>query len=333
MRFEKNITERKALATRMEELTGISKEYTGVPRCAYIIRPFTVERDGHIEVEEGSLTGDNIQVIRTMLEEGMITGSLPDTTEGTEESTEAAENAEPEETEGALTQTPAEAGTDPSEPEDRGAEPMMSAADFLEENGINTTDLVKPNIAFPLTGHTPRSIRNLVSLLYSRGALISKATDGEFSVAEGLVEKLKDSMELYSIEKLRKQVEDYETENGPSITGLSIERDRLVFTGFPATANPEEIQVFMQLAGVMNRQAIEQHNIQAKNVDGSNEKYAMRTWLIRIGMKGTNFKKARMLLMERLSGHTAFRTKADADRWREKQKQKRAELKEAKATA
>ena len=352
MRLEKNIADRKVLATRMEELTGLAKEYTGVPRCAYIIGPFSVERDGHVEADDGSLNEDAIRVLKTLIDEGMVTGDLPGmpAADGSEETAGAVEeegsteedDTEAEDDEELLSgeatgltteeETDTEAG-ETGEAEADGAEPTMTAEEFLEENGIETTDLIKPNIAFPMAGHSPRSIHNLLSLLYSRGALISKATDGEFGVTEGLIEKLKDGIDPHSIEKLRESIEAYESENGPAIKGLTLESDRLVFTGFPVTANPEEIQVFMQLAGAMNMQAIEQNRIQSKDVDDSNEKYAMRTWLIRIGMKGADFKKARTLLMERLSGHTAFRTEADAERWKEKQRKKRLELKAAKEAA
>lgn len=52
MKFEKNIEERKVLVKRLGELTGISPYYTKVPRCAYEIGDYTVERDGSLTVEE-----------------------------------------------------------------------------------------------------------------------------------------------------------------------------------------------------------------------------------------------------------------------------------------
>ena len=38
-----------------------------------------------------------------------------------------------------------------------------------------------------------------------------------------------------------------------------------------------------------------------------NQKYAMRTWLLRLGFIGDEFKTAREILTKRLSGDTAFR--------------------------
>ena len=65
---------------------------------------------------------------------------------------------------------------------------------------------------------------------------------------------------------------------------------------------------FLHLAEGMNRMALEQKRIQAKTVDTTNEKYALRIWLLRIGLGGKEYKADRKRLMNHLSGHTAFRT-------------------------
>ena len=43
-------------------------------------------------------------------------------------------------------------------------------------------------LSFPVSQHNGVTLRNLVNLLYSRGNLIGKATDGHFHVEEGLVD-------------------------------------------------------------------------------------------------------------------------------------------------
>ena len=73
----------------------------------------------------------------------------------------------------------------------------------------------------------------------------------------------------------------------------------------------------------MNRMAITQKRVQAKDVDDSNEKYALRIWLIRLGLNGADFKVDRKRLMAPLSGDTAFRNDEERVRWEAKQKAKR----------
>ena len=80
---------------------------------------------------------------------------------------------------------------------------------------------------------------------------------------------------------------------------------------------------------MMNKQALEQKRIHAKAVNEENEKYALRIWLTRLGMNGPEYKGTRKVLMENLSGHAAFRTEADKQRWMERQTEKRAAAKTA----
>ena len=47
-------------------------------------------------------------------------------------------------------------------------------------------------ISLPLTGHTENSLRNLVTMVYTRGPLLSKATGGTFSCSLAQVDALKD---------------------------------------------------------------------------------------------------------------------------------------------
>ena len=68
-------------------------------------------------------------------------------------------------------------------------------------------------------------------------------------------------------------------------------------------------------------------------MDAANEKYAMRIWLVRIGMDGDEFKQTRKILMEKLTGHSAFRTAADAEKAKVKAQKKRDELRAAKEAA
>ena len=89
----------------------------------------------------------------------------------------------------------------------------------------------------------------------------------------------------------------------------------------------------MQLASLMNKHAIEMKRIQAKEVNDENEKYAFRIWLLRLGMHSDEYKATRKVLMQNLSGHTAFRTKAEEEKWKERQQAKRDELRTAKAAA
>ena len=53
-----NIPDRKQLVTRMKELTGLESRYTFMPRCAYEIGSYTVDKEGTLTVEEADADKD-----------------------------------------------------------------------------------------------------------------------------------------------------------------------------------------------------------------------------------------------------------------------------------
>lgn len=57
LKFELNVAERKTLAKRMEDLTGIHSYYTKAPLYAYDIGNYTIDRDGNLLVEPENADG------------------------------------------------------------------------------------------------------------------------------------------------------------------------------------------------------------------------------------------------------------------------------------
>ena len=68
----KVIGERKAVARRLAELTGEAVVYTRMPRCAYEVGRYTIERDGGITVDKG---GD-LEPLRVLAREGLAVEEL-----------------------------------------------------------------------------------------------------------------------------------------------------------------------------------------------------------------------------------------------------------------
>ena len=167
-------------------------------------------------------------------------------------------------------------------------------------------------ISLPLAGHTASSLRNLVTMIYSRGSLLSKATGGHFACALEQVDALKDCL----------TVESVLSSLTSGLTGFAIADDKITFV-FPITENPDKVKAFTQLAAQISKAAKEQKRVMAKTVDESNERYIFRIWLLRLGMGGEEFKTARRVLLHPLSGNAAFKDQAMELRWKEKQAAKR----------
>ena len=353
LKFKLNVAERKTLAKRMEELTGIHPYYTKAPLYSYDIGSYTIDRNGNLLVEPENA---DAELLTTLLNEGLIRGgesieSMDDQPEDTEPTADTDEEpvtedteAEPEVMDEQELEDADTAEDEPAEAEaEEASEPDNTAEDDATEDepdaeSQETEDQPEEvpldlELAFPVSQHNGVTLRNLVNLLYSRGKLIGKATGGHFHVEEGLVEKLRDDSCTFAIMNFINAVNDYETEHGAALEGLKITTEKVTFTGFPTAPDHEHLTAFAQLAVLMNQQAISQKRIQAKDVNDENEKYALRTWLLRLGMNGPDFKETRKILMENLSGHAAFRTDAEAQKFLAREKAKRDALKAAKQAA
>ena len=75
---------------------------------------------------------------------------------------------------------------------------------------------------------------------------------------------------------------------------------------------------------MMNALAIQQGRVLAREVDGSNERYIFRIWLMHLGMEGETYKEARRILLAPLSGNKAFRTPENEAEFRRRQRERRA---------
>lgn len=254
MKFEKNIEERKVLVKRLGELTGIAPYYTRVPRCAYEIGAYTVERDGSLTVEEDAA---DHRILAALKNEGLVKD-----TEGILE----APAEEPGQTEGT-------AETDSIPDSEYESEVREEAAAQEWEEPLDLA------ISLPVGEHTGNTLRNLVNMVYSRGSLLSKASSGNFHVEKGLAEALRDDACTATVQTFLKALADY-TEAHGGMEGLQITEEQISFTGFPVPADQAHADAFCQLAAMMNDMALSQKRIQAKEVNTDNEKYAFRIWLL-----------------------------------------------------
>lgn len=277
------------------------------------------------ETEEEATAEEEAEETETV--EELVTDETAEQSEPEEEE----ENTESEEEEEEATDEDSESEEDAyaEGAGDAHYDDVRSAADYYQSITTDDPSLVKPSISFPLEKHSPDSICNLVFTAYARGGLISKATKGCFSASEDLVEELKSGKILHredAIEIIREAGED-------ALKGISFEDGRVVFDGFPETGEPDEIKAWTALAAAINKTCIKQKHVRPKKVDETNEKFAFRTWVTRLGMNGSDTKAERNILYRHLTGHTAFRTPADEEKWKAKQAEKRQELRASKEAA
>ena len=178
MNYTLNIDNRKNLVKKIEELTGLKSRYTMMPRCAYEVGAFTVEKDGSLTVADDA----DQNVIDALLAEQMIVPASSDEDEpeaSTEPETDAPANEDYVEIDVTII-------SDTDELDETAAEEAQPEQPDQPDSGfpLNT------EISFLLTDHTVQSLTNLICMIHSCGALISKATGGAFSADESLVDAI-----------------------------------------------------------------------------------------------------------------------------------------------
>lgn len=348
-KYALNVEDRKVLVSRLMALTGLHSQYTFMPRCAYIVGRYTVEKEGTLVIEENA----EPEIIQTLLDEGIIRDEDAPQTEtvceevpeqdeeitGSEEQTEDADqpDEEPEATaeESSASEEPhedvdftEESAEENSADEDDSTE----EEDPIPEEQPAAEEVDELTISLPMAGHTAQSIRNFLNLMYSRGPLLNKAMGTSFSVSNSLLDALEQAT-TRTVDEMLDELEEYRLGAGNTgMTGICITAEKISLT-FAGPLTQDRVSAYTELCSAMNRMAVTQKRIQAKTVNDANEKYALRIWLIRLGLNGDEHKTLRKLLMQNLSGHAAFRTAEDAEKFRVKEKAKRDALKAAKQAA
>lgn len=79
------------------------------------------------------------------------------------------------------------------------------------------------------------------------------------------------------------------------------------FRCFNGTTHAGKIKTYIQLCLAIAHQALTQNGASARRTKSTNEKYTFRTWLLRMGMIGDEFKTARDFLLANLEGDIAFK--------------------------
>lgn len=103
------------------------------------------------------------------------------------------------------------------------------------------------------------------------------------------------------------------------------------FRLFNSTTHAGKIKAYIQLCLAISTQALNQRCASRQKTCSTNEKYTFRTWLLRLGLIGDEFKTARLHLLEHLDGCIAWKDPEQALRQKERLRQKKEKELEAQA--
>lgn len=189
----------------------------------------------------------------------------------------------------------------------------------MQELGIIEKE--KPEgLEFPI-GEDALTRINLVNTLAARGSLINKAIGkpNAFFVSRELTRKLKKVQPVMLSEFNAVLVA---CKGDKALRGITLLADKVVFTGFPEDRLIEEREAFRDLADVLVTACRTSKWLKAEARDAANEKYTFRVWMGSIGLSGKEHSATRRILLERLDGDAAYRTKEQREAALAKHKQK-----------
>ena len=155
--------------------------------------------------------------------------------------------------------------------------PMLEKAlEQLELRGAIVNDSTKMNLFLDVSciEDWEKYQTNLENLYESKGELFQKALDIPFS-----------------------QVAD---------TSQGKENGIISFSYFKSTLNKKELLSDIQFAQIVSSFAENNRTVSQKKSENQNDKFMMRTWLVRAGMVGEEYKFARKMLTKNLEGNSAW---------------------------
>ena len=188
--------------------------------------------------------------------------------------------------------------------------------------------------------HTPQTLRNVANIMASKEDLLYKTLkvniDRQYYCQKADLRFL-DDVNL----RRPKSMSEFETlwYNGSSGRHTHYHSSRyhalnlhsvfskgtIEFRMFNSTLHAGEVKSYIQLCLAISHQALVQRTASRTRTQSTNEKYTFRTWLLRLGMIGDEFKTARQHLLKNLDGNIAWRDPAQAQEQRERQMRQRLE--------
>ena len=141
----------------------------------------------------------------------------------------------------------------------------------MEEAVVAATDEDNLSISLPRSLFTETALKNLDALLRSKGRLIRHA----FDIKEAT---------------------------------YTLIDDRITFAWLHGTITDETAKAYAEFISKLCEMARTQKRVTAKEKIVDNEKYAFRCFLLRLGMIGNAYKVSRKILLQNLTGSSAFKS-------------------------
>ncbi len=260
--------------TERRDLVHAIERITG-EKAEYQFVPTCAYEIGNITVDkEGTLICEDEEKLgRVMVGLGQM-GYYPD----------AEQPADPEPTEVPETKEAAEPETDseatPTDEQDAETEPATEP-----ETDSETTDPAEPKEPAENTEKAPELTISLPLAAANVGTLTNILSSKENLIRHAL---------------------------GVTDIRINVTEDKIEFPWFTREVTAEEAKTYTLFISLLCKLSKELKHASSRPVETDNEKYAFRCFLLRLGFIGPDYKEARKILLQNLTGSAAFRNGAPA---------------------
>ena len=203
----------------------------------------------------------------------------------------------------------------------------------LRAAGAKVNDSCGIHIHVDAAAHNEKTLRNIVNIMAAKEDLLYKAL--KVKVARERYCQKADLRFLEEINRRRPKTMDrferiwyngdscrYSHYDDSRYHGLNLHsvfsKGTIEFRLFNSTLHAGEVKAYIQLCLAISHQALVQRGASRIKTQPENEKYTFRTWLLRLGMIGDEFKTARLHLLKNLEGNIAWRDPAQAEAQKER---------------
>lgn len=198
----------------------------------------------------------------------------------------------------------------------------------LRAGGARVNNSCGIHVHVDASSHTPQTLRNIVNIMASKEDLLYKTlqvqVDREYYCKKADTRFLEEfnhkrPRTMEDVEKMwyngmGSRHNHYDNSRYHALNLHSVfSKGTIEFRMFNSTLHAGEVKAYIQLCLAISHQALVQRGASRTKTQSPNEKYTFRTWLLRLGLIGDEFKTARMHLLKNLDGNIAWRDPAQAE--------------------
>ena len=199
----------------------------------------------------------------------------------------------------------------------------------LRAKGARVNNTCGIHVHVDASPHTAQTLRNLVNIMAAKEDILYKALQVKPSreryckkVDTSFLDRMnhthprsKDALENLWYRGLPgRRYHHYDESRYHGLNLHSVfSKGTVEFRIFNSTLHAGEVKTYIQLCLAISHQGLVHRGASHTRMQSDNEKYTFRTWLLRLGMIGDEFKTARMFLLKNLEGNIAWKDPAQAE--------------------